>query len=99
MLDFGKAQQPEREVHQMDAKVHQAAAARLCRIEEPRLARTVGIVEHQVGEVDLPQSAAFDRPPQCLHGGSVPVGEIDAEQPVGLARSVDHGAHFSSIAA
>src|SRR5689334_16840325 len=72
----------------MNAQVDEASAARQRRIPEPPRAGAVSVVEREVGGkrlAKLPQALA-DR----LHGGRVPVRQIDSEQPVGFARDFEH---------
>jgi hypothetical protein len=44
-LHLRPAQRPQRQVHQVDAQVHHAPAARLRGVVEPRLVRPIGVVE------------------------------------------------------
>jgi hypothetical protein len=64
LLNRRKAEQPQREVDQVNAQVDDAAAARFRTAVEPRLVWTVGIMKGQVGR---------DRPSSPLRMGSAMV--------------------------
>src|SRR5436309_2891971 len=78
------------DVNDVDAEVDDTPAAGLCRVGEPRLVRPVGVVEDQFGRVDLTERAAGDDVPDPGYGGKVPVGQVDAQQAVGLTCGIDH---------
>ncbi len=94
----GEAERPQREVDEVDAEIHHASAAGELRIVEPRLVGAVGVVEHEVHRADLAQLALVDAALHLAHAGGVPVREIHAEEPVGGAGGLEHGAHLCAVA-
>jgi hypothetical protein len=52
-------------------------------------------MEHEIERIDVSELAALDKLTHALHRGRVSIREIDAQQPVGLACSLDDRARFS----
>ncbi len=89
--DRGEAEHPQGEVDEVDAEIHDAAAARERRIVEPRLVGPVGVVEDEIDRVDAPQLARLHQLADAAHAVREAIREIDREEPVGGARRRDHG--------
>jgi hypothetical protein len=81
-LDARVTERPEREVHQVDAEVHDAAAARQRPVVEPGLVRPVGVVEDEVGREDPPQFAGLDEIADAPGALGEAVGQVHRQQPV-----------------
>jgi hypothetical protein len=58
--DRRRAEEVEREAHEMGAEIHQRAAARLAEVAEPRLVRPVGVVEDEVGREEAADAARVE---------------------------------------
>ena len=79
----------------MDAEVDHAAAAREARVVEPRLVRSVRVVEDEVDRVHVARARPSARARRSSGiAGDVAVRQVDAEQPVGGARGVDDPARL-----
>ena len=74
----------------MDAEIHHAAAARKRASWNHGLSGPVGVVEHEIDRVDVPELAACGSARRCEHRRGEAIGEIDREQAIGRPRRRDH---------
>src|SRR5690606_32828827 len=51
--DYWEIQCPQKQIHEVHAEIDDATAARLSRVIEPGLVRSIGIVKDQFGGIDL----------------------------------------------
>src|SRR5206468_2810361 len=87
-----EVKRPQREVHEVTAKIDDAAAARESHVAEPWLVGAVRVVEDDVHRIDLPELPLPHEIANRLHPCGEAVGEVDAEQAVGTTCGIHYAA-------
>src|SRR5882724_10766240 len=80
ILDLGIPQSEQRQIQQMDAQIHDTTTARLLSIVEPGFIRAVGIVEHEVGRINIAETARARQLQELRNTGNGAIAEIHAQQ-------------------
>lgn len=80
---------PKRRIHQMNPKVHHAAAARLIPIVEPGFLRAIRIMEDQVYCKNFSKRILPNELANLLQCLGVTIRKIDAKKAIGGPREVD----------
>src|SRR5690349_12645777 len=84
-------QYPQRQVYQMNPQIHQTTAARELAIVKPGFVGTIGIMEREIGGIDLAEIARGTDLAHLANGFNEAVREVDSEQAVALSSELNRG--------